>query len=152
MGASLPLEQRRVVEALLQEGLSDVDVARRTGVSRKTVARYRKRLGLPGFRVTVTADSPACGHGHPFPENVAQHASTGWLYCRECRRIRDQARYGPAEPDEAAVLRAVAGDPPKERHAAIAQLDRRQLSAAVIAERVRCSRRTVHRARGKTKV
>jgi DNA-binding NarL/FixJ family response regulator len=100
-------------------------------------------------RQRVTEASPNCRHGHPFPENAARD-SRGWLYCRECNRIR--ARRPAAEPDEVAIERAAAGDPPerltpRERRAAIARLDRQQLSSAVIAERVRCSRRTVHRAR-----
>ena len=153
MAGPLPEGRRRQVEALLRSGLSNVDVQRRTGVDRNTVARYRKRLGLPGFR--VTADSPACRHGHPFPENVARDGK-GWLYCRECNRTRVRAsqQYVPAEPDAVAIDRAVAGDPPerltpRERQAAVLQLTRQQLPASVIAERVGCSRRTVHRLRNK---
>jgi DNA-binding NarL/FixJ family response regulator len=146
---------RQQVEQLLRDGHSNTEVHRRTGVNRGTVARYRRELGLPGY--FTTADSPACRHGHPFPENVA-YDGRGYLICRECRRQhnRDQQRrrYQPAQPDQAAIERAAAGDPPerltpRERRAAIHQLDARQLSSAVIAERVRCSRRTVHRARSK---
>jgi DNA-binding NarL/FixJ family response regulator len=164
-------EKREQVETLLHAGHSDLAIHRETGVDRGTVRRYRKRLGLPGYR--VTADSPACRHGHPFPDNVA-HYPNGWLYCLACSRIRGRNRastyrprkastrqprkrvstYQPVQPDEIAIERAVAGDPPdrltpRERAAAIAQLDRRDYSAAVIAERVRCTPRTVHRARAK---
>lgn len=146
-------EKRQLVEALLHAGHSDLDIHQQTGAARTTVARYRKALGLPGYR--VTADSPACRHGHPFPENVA-YDSNGWLVCRECRRVHGREQharhYVPARADEAAIARAVAGDPPerltpRERHAAIVRLDRREYSAAVIAEHVRCTPRTVHRAR-----
>ena len=55
----------------------------------------------------------------------------------------------PAEPDDAAVIRAVAGDPPPrlrpaERRAAVLQL-RAALPVPVIAEVVHCSERTVWR-------
>jgi DNA-binding NarL/FixJ family response regulator len=172
-------EKREQVEALLYAGHSDLAIHRQTGVDRGTVRRYRKRLGLPGYR--VTADSPACRHGHPFPENIA-HYPNGWLYCLACSRIRGRNRvsihrprkastrrprkartrqprkrtstYVPVQPDEIAIERAVAGDPPdrltpRERAAAIAQLDRRDYSAAVIAEYVRCTPRTVHRVRAR---
>ena len=169
MGPALSADLRLRVEGLLRSGESDLGIQRLTGVSRGTVARYRKRLGLRGYR--TSADSPACRHGHPFPENAA-HNSDGHLVCLECRRILERARYQPVpriaavgngervsyylpvEPDHVAIERAVAGDPPerltpRERHAAIRQLDRWDLSAAAIAERVRCSKRTVHRARAK---
>jgi DNA-binding NarL/FixJ family response regulator len=102
-------------------------------------------------RKRTSESSPACRHGHPFPENAARD-SRGWLYCRECNRVR--ARRPAAEPDEAAIERAAAGDPPerltpRERQAAITRLDQRGLSSAAIAERIRCSRRTVHRARSR---
>jgi hypothetical protein len=148
-------ETRRQVEALLHAGHSDRSIHQATGVARTTIARYRKRLDIPSY--LVTADSPACRHGHPFPENVA-HYPTGWLYCRACARHRSRTwfadNYVPAEPDEAAIERAAAGDPPKrltprERRAAIRQLDAWQLPASVIAERVSCSPRTVHRARSR---
>lgn len=146
-------DSRQQIEALLRGGASDLEIHRRTGAARTTVARHRKALGLPGYR--TTPDSPACRHGHPFPENLGRN-DKGHLICIECRRThwRESAarRYAPAQPDEAAVLRAAAGDAPdrltpRERHAAIARLDRQEMSAAVIAERVRCSKRTVHRAR-----
>lgn len=148
-------ETRQQVESLLHAGHSDRGIHQVTGVSRTTIARYRKRLGLPSY--LVTADSPACRHGHPFPENVGRYPS-GWLYCRACARSRSRTwfadNYVPIEPDEAAIARAAAGDPPdrltpRERHAAIQQLDARGLSAAVIAEHVRCTPRTVHRARSR---
>lgn len=170
--SALPDVLRREVESLLGAGHSDLNVHRLTDVDRGTVRRYRKRLGLPGYR--VTADSPECRHGHPFPENVAYYPN-GWLYCRECARVRGRSRakacqqreeagtaerrgrvsyYQPVQPDEVAIERAVAGDPPdrltpRERAAAIAQLNAWQLPAPEIAERVRCSPRTVYRARSR---
>lgn len=150
-------ETRQRIADLLHAGHSDLAVHLATGAARDTVARHRKRLGLPGYR--TTADSPACRHGHPFPENRGWNKK-GHLICVACVRVSDRAaqqrRYVPAQPDEAAILRAAAGDPPerltpRERHAAIHRLDRRQYSAAVIAERVRCTPRTVHRARTKVK-
>jgi hypothetical protein len=149
----LPDALRQEVEQMLRAGASDLAVHRQTGVARATVARYRKALGLPGYH--TTADSPACRHGHPFPQHLGRNEK-GHLICLECKRIRvrkkARANYTPVQPDEVAIQRAAAGDPPdrltpRERAAAIRQLDRRQLSAAVIAERVRCSRRTVHRRR-----
>lgn len=101
--------------------------------------------------------SPTCKHGHPYPDNLA-HRPNGWAYCRACARIRSRNWFATnragAGPDDAAIARAVAGDPParltpRERHAAIAQLDAQRLPASVIAERVHCSKRTVHRARAK---
>lgn len=34
----------------IEQGFSDLEIARRTGISNKTVARYRKRRGLPNSR------------------------------------------------------------------------------------------------------
>lgn len=151
MKNGLSNDKRQQIETLLRAGLSDRDVHRQTGAARTTVARYRKRLGLPSWQ--TTADSPACRHGHPFPANLAR-TGEGWIYCRECRRIRGRTRYVPAEPDDVAVERAVIGDPPdrltpRERLAAITRLDRRGYSAVAVAERVRCSPRTVYRARSR---
>jgi hypothetical protein len=146
-------ELRRQIKALLQAGHSDLAIHQQTGAARTTIARYRKQLGLPGYR--TTADSPACRHGHPFPQNLGRN-DKDHLICIACRRThwRQQhaRRYVPAQPDEAAIQRAADGDPPerltpRERHAAISLLEEQQMSAAVIAERVRCSRRTVHRTR-----
>ncbi|MFD9004488.1 helix-turn-helix domain-containing protein [Streptomyces sp. NPDC059582] len=150
----LPDGVRREVEALLCAGHSDWEVHRRTGAARRTIRCYRMRLGLPVYM--AAEDSPACRHGHPFPENVARYPSGG-LYCLACAEIRKReyhaSNYEPVQPDEVAIERAVAGDParltPRERSAAIAQLDAWQLPASVIAERVRCSPRTVHRARSR---
>ncbi|MFB7244587.1 hypothetical protein ACFCYX_19265 [Streptomyces populi] len=149
--SGLGSEMRQQVEELLHAGHSDRSIHQATGVSRTTIARYRTRLGLPSWQ--TTADSPACRHGHPFPENLAR-STEGWIFCRECRRIRGRAQYEPVVPDAAAIDRAAAGEPPerltpRERHAAIHQLDAWDLPASVIAARVRCSQRTVHRARSK---
>ncbi|MFF2852616.1 helix-turn-helix domain-containing protein [Streptomyces sp. NPDC058001] len=149
----LSADKRQQIVALLQAGHSDLGIQRRVGVSRATANRYRKQLGLPGYRTTES--SPACRHGHPFPENAARD-NNGWLYCRECRRACARARYQPAQPDEIAIVRAVAGDPPdrltpRERTAAIVRLEVRSLSARVIAERVHCNPRTVHRARSESR-
>lgn len=146
-------DRRLEIEALLREGHSDLAIHQTTGAARTTAARHRKRLDLPGYR--TTADSPACRHGHAFPEHRA-YDTNGWLYCLECRRIRNRARYQPKQPDPAAIERAAAGDPPdrltpRERTAAISQLDAGQLPAQTIAARIHCSKRTVHRARGRTK-
>ena len=161
-------DTRQQIADLLHAGHSDLDIHRRTGAARTTIARHRKQLGLPGYH--TTADSPACRHGHRFPENRRWNEN-GHLICLACRRSRDRARsqpvprqpgqpgqrqrlWEPVQPDPIAIERAIAGDAPdrltpRERHAAIARLDRREYSAAVIAERVRCSKRTVHRARSK---
>ncbi|MFD4596785.1 helix-turn-helix domain-containing protein [Streptomyces sp. NPDC058464] len=148
-------ETRQQIETLLRARHSDRSIHQATGAARTTIARHRKRLGLPAY--LTAADSPTCRHGHSFPENRAFYPN-GWLYCLACARSRNQTwhatNYTPAQPDEAAIERAAAGDPParltpRERHAAITRLDSWQLSAAVIAERVRCSERTVYRARSK---
>lgn len=133
------------IERLLRAGHSDLAVHRLTGASRGTAARYRKRLGLPGYFMNV--DSPSCRHGHSFPENQA-FQSSGWLYCRACSRLR-AAEYRAVEPDEMAIQRAIAGDPPerltpRERAAAVRALTRQGLSAEEIAGRVRCSPRNVY--------
>lgn len=147
------MSTRAAIEELLHAGHSDLDIHRKTGAARTTIARHRKTLGLPGYR--TTADSPACRHGHAFPQNRGWNAK-GHLVCRECVRTSHRAAsrrgYTPAQPDEAAIERATAGDPPdrltpRERHAAITQLNRWKHPADVIAERVHCSPRTVHRAR-----
>jgi len=147
----LPDELRQQAETLLRTRISDAAVSRETGVPRGTVTRWRNELGLPSLR--ITADSPACRHGHPWPENMGRR-NTDWAYCRACARARKRAWLGPAQPDEAAIERAAAGDrperlTPRERHAAIARLDRLRMSAREIAEVVGCSKRTVHRARSK---
>lgn len=140
------------IAALLRDGGSDFAIAAQLGIDRGTVARHRKRLGLPGYR--VNANSPACRHGHPFPQNIA-HDSNGWLYCLECSRTRTRVRTSRAtQPDEIAIERAISGDPPerltpRERAAAVTQLDTWQLDAHLIAERVRCHPRTVHRIRAR---
>lgn len=148
-------ETRQQIEALLRAGHSDRDIHRQTGAARTTIARHRRRLDLPTH--LATADSPSCRHGHAWPENRREN-SNGWTYCLACKRARQRHWWTennpPAQPDEIAIQRATAGDPPdrltpRERHAAIARLDRRDLPAAVIAEHVRCSPRTVHRARSK---
>ncbi|MEU3613436.1 hypothetical protein ABZ725_14130 [Streptomyces sp. NPDC006872] len=148
-------DTRQQIAALLHSGHSDIEVYRRTGAARTTIARHRKHLGLPGYH--TTADSPACRHGHPFPQNLGRNEK-GHLICRECVRASNRAAqrraYIPAQPDEVAVDRAAAGDPParltpRERHAAIRRLDRQPLSAPAIAGRVGCSTRTVQRVRTK---
>lgn len=148
-------ETRQQIEALLHAGHSDREIHRRTGAARTTVARYRARLGLPAY--LTTADSPACRHGHPFPENAA-HYPNGWLYCLACARIRSREwaadNYAPAEPDPIAIERAAAGDPPdrltpRERHVTVLLLTRKKFPASVVAERARCSKRTVHRLRNR---
>lgn len=70
------------------------------------------------------------------------------------RATGDDWVWTPSEPDEVAIERAVAGDPPAnltwiERHAAIARCDQRGLPAPVTAARVGCSRQTVYYARSR---
>jgi hypothetical protein len=144
-------ETRQQIEELLRAGRSNRDINRQTGAHRTTIARYRQQLGIPAQR--TAADPPACTHGHSYPENK-RRAKDGHLYCLACKRLRDRERYVPVQPDDSAIERAVAGDPPdrlspRERHAAIRRLSRSDYPAAVIAEHVRCSPRTVHRARSR---
>jgi IS30 family transposase len=61
------------------------------------------------------------------------------------------------EPDEAAIERTAAGDPPEsltwiERRAAIEQCDRWGLPARITAARVGCARQTVYYARSRRAV
>ncbi|MFI1161332.1 helix-turn-helix domain-containing protein [Streptomyces sioyaensis] len=152
---ALPPDLREQVERLLREGCSDLDIQRRLGVGRGTAARYRKRLGLPGFRTSI--DSPSCRYGHPFPEN-ADRDGNGWLICRACLRDRSRNKrrsYVPVEPDWAVIERAVAGEcperiTPRERAAAVRRLEAQRLNAELIAERVRCHPRTVFRIRSRS--
>lgn len=159
-------DMRARVESMLRAGHSDLAIHEVTGAARNTVARYRKNLGLPGYQ--TREDSPTCRHGHPWPEHRTRDGD-GNLRCRECWRVSNQARYQPrprkpkpstprtrkwqpVQPDPIAIERAAAGDPPdrltpRERHAAIQQLTRWQVPVQTTAERVRCSERTVWRAR-----
>ncbi|MFI6033006.1 helix-turn-helix domain-containing protein [Streptomyces sp. NPDC051315] len=70
------------------------------------------------------------------------------------RAAGDDWTWTPPEPDEAAIERAAAGDPPEtltwvERRAAIAQCDQWGLPARTIAARVGCTRQTVYYARAR---
>ncbi|MEU8839985.1 hypothetical protein AB0D97_12760 [Streptomyces roseus] len=106
-----------------------------------------------GYRRAANRD--ACLHNHLWPEHLA-YDYRGWGYCRACQRgwiqNRQSTGYIPAVPDEAAVKRAVLGDPParltpREREIAVRSLTDRGLPAWLIAEHVRCTPRTVHRIR-----
>lgn len=78
---------------------------------------------------------------------------------RTVHRARSQRRangdtwtWTPPAPDEMAIERAAAGDPPAdltwvERRAAIAQCDQWGLPARTTAQRVGCTRQTVYYAR-----
>ncbi|MEU0317082.1 helix-turn-helix domain-containing protein [Nocardioides sp. NPDC006273] len=99
----------------------------------------------------------ACQRGHPYPANLAID-NRGWKSCRQCRRDSwrrwYRAHYIPAAPDHVAVNRATDGDPParltpRERAAVIHRLDAYGYTARQIADRIGCSKRTVHRARGR---
>lgn len=146
-------EVRQQVISLLTDGNSDIEVYRRTGVARTTVARHRKAAGLPGY--FTSQGRPDCRNGHPWPENRREY-SNGWTYCWGCKRERQRRwwaeNYQPVQPDDMAIERAVAGDPPKrltprERAAAVRRLDAQGLTASVIAIHARCHVRTVHRLR-----
>jgi len=96
-------------------------------------------------------------------EGLSARAVAEQLGCspRTVHRSRNKRRaagddwvWSPPEPDEAAIERAAAGEPPAgltdaERHAAIAQCDRWGLPARVTAHRVGCTRQTVYYARSK---
>lgn len=99
------------------------------------------------------ATRPICKHGHPWPEHLAFN-NRGHATCAECTRISHRRHYVPIEPDEAAIQRAVAGDPPprlspRERAAAVLTLTARNVAAWRIAEQIGCSQRTVHRVRSR---
>ena len=96
-------------------------------------------------------------------QGLSAHAIAAILGCtpRTVHRARAKRRadgdtwtWTPPEPDEAAIERAAAGDPPDgltwtERRAAIAQCDRWGLPAQVTAARVGCTRQTVYYARAR---
>ncbi len=68
------------------------------------------------------------------------------------RAAGDDWAWTPPEPDEAAIERAAAGDPPPgltwmERRAAIARCDQWGLPAHITAQRIGCTTETVHYAR-----
>jgi DNA-binding NarL/FixJ family response regulator len=70
------------------------------------------------------------------------------------RTAGDSWAWAFPEPDEVAVERAAAGEPPEEltwveRRAAIARCDQWGLPVRVIAERVGCTRQTVYYARSR---
>jgi DNA-binding NarL/FixJ family response regulator len=113
---------------------------------------------------------PACRHGHPYPQHLA-HDNRGWAFCRACARTANRAHYTRNQPavaaarraaarraaavDPMAVERAISGDPPKrltpvERAEIVAVLTRRGLSVQQIAERARCTGRTVTRIRARS--
>jgi DNA-binding NarL/FixJ family response regulator len=142
----------RLIEQQLRDGGSDKGIARQLGVDWRTVARRRKALGLPGY--LTNAASPHCRHGHPFPENL-KFNNRGHLLCTACHReVHRRLAQAAAAPDDVAVERAVAGDPPPrlthhERRAAVLQLDAWGYSADQIAARVGCTTRTVYRIRAR---
>ncbi|MCP3820111.1 hypothetical protein NLX86_19020 [Streptomyces sp. A3M-1-3] len=140
-------EMRKLLEA---GGISDIDIARQVGADRRTVYRLRRKVGIPGYR--ELADT--CLHGHPYPENLG-HRPNGWRYCKGCHRDHKKRYKAAAAFDEAAVERAAAGDPPerlspREREAAVLRLGS-HLSPEDIAERVRCTTRTVWRIRARNR-
>jgi DNA invertase Pin-like site-specific DNA recombinase len=70
------------------------------------------------------------------------------------RAAGDDWTWSAPEPDEAAIERAAAGDPPAdltwvERRAAIAQCDQWGLPVRITAARVGCTRQTVYFARAR---
>lgn len=73
------------------------------------------------------------------------------------RAAGDDWAWTASEPDEIAIERAAAGEPPAdltwvERRAAIAQCDQWGLPARVTAQRVGCTRQTVYYARSRAAV
>lgn len=92
------------VRRLWEEGRTDAAIARELGTDRKTVAGYRRRLGLPP-RWTLA-------------ELMRQRHAAGMLAVRDAavaaRRAELPARYGlPADlaPVQVAVVLALAGGP-----------------------------------------
>ncbi|MGW1154527.1 helix-turn-helix domain-containing protein [Streptomyces rubiginosohelvolus] len=139
------------IRKLLEDGQSDLAISRTLGISRKTAALHRRQLGIPPHY--ANADSTHCRHGHPFTRDNEAFNANGHRYCRACVRQRQHGRkrtWVPVAPDEIAIERATAGDPPerltpRERAQAVLALRARQLSAQQAAERVGCTPRTVWR-------
>ncbi|ARX81587.1 hypothetical protein SMD44_00985 [Streptomyces alboflavus] len=148
---------RQQILALAAAGHSDSSIHRITGISRVTIARYRRGYTPPPPH--TTADNTQCRNGHSYPDNLRTD-SNGWHYCTQCRRAkakrwRDRNPM-PAQPDTVAILRAVHGDPPqrltpRERTEAVRQLTDGGLSVTLIAARLRCHPKTVKRARRRLK-
>jgi DNA-binding NarL/FixJ family response regulator len=93
---------------------------------------------------------PQCGVPRPLKIRAAtQRAEAEQRVCTACNTTN--IRNWPVEPDEMAIERLVAGIPvrarPVERQAAVAYLTRQRLSAAQIARRIGCTKRTVERHR-----
>lgn len=142
------------IDALLRAGHSNMHIVRELHLSAKAVAARRADLGLrPHF---AHRTDPFCRHGHPWPQHL-RFDSRGGQYCAACQTEQRTARRraaGPRPLDEAAVARAVAGDPPtglppREREVAVLTLTARGASTTAIAERVRCTTRTVSRIRAR---
>ncbi len=148
---TVPHPRHDDIRKLLEDGHSDLAISRTLGISRKTAALHRRQLGIsPHY---ANADSTHCRHGHPFNADNEAFNTSGHRYCRACVRQRQCGRkrtWVPVVPDEIAVERATAGDPPerltpRERAQAVLALRARQLSAQQAAERVGCTPRTVWR-------
>ncbi|MFJ4473194.1 helix-turn-helix domain-containing protein [Streptomyces sp. NPDC089424] len=95
-----------------------------------------------GFSARAIADRLGCSQ-RTVHRSRAQRRAAG-----------DDWTWAEPEPDEAAIERAAAGDPPAgltwvERRAAIARCDQWGLPVRVTAERVGCSRQTVYYARSR---
>ncbi|MFF1499712.1 helix-turn-helix domain-containing protein [Streptomyces sp. NPDC058316] len=139
------------IRRLLEAGESNLAIQRTLGIDRATAGRYRKQLGIAPYR--TTRSSTHCRHGHPFNADNEAFNAGGHRYCRACVRQRQRGRrrtWAPVAPDEIAIERAIAGDPPerltpRERAQAVLVLRARQISAEQVAEHVRCTPRTVWR-------
>ncbi len=147
---TVPHPRHDDIRKLLEDGHSDLAISRTLGISRKTAALHRRQLGIPPHY--TNAESTHCRHGHPFNADNEAFNTSGHRYCRACVRQRQRGRkraWTPVVPDEVAVERATAGDPPdrltpRERAQAVLAL-RARLSAQQAAERVGCTPRTVWR-------
>lgn len=101
---------------------------------------------------TVTETGLCPRYRHPYPEMRRRRSLNGQprFYCRGC--ATDHAQHGAWEPDDGAVYRAVAGDPPRylhpeERRRAVLILWDRGVSITESAVRARCTPRQVSRIR-----
>jgi hypothetical protein len=86
-----PLETRRAVAALLAEGLSRAEVARRLGISRATVTYHAQQLGLPSQaqaarRYDWAAIRRYYDEGHSVRERIAEFGFSTDAWAAAVRR------------------------------------------------------------------
>lgn len=124
--------------------------------ARAATRKCRACVGLQqrtGFR-PYAANIPCPQCDNPRPVWIFRAKELRIAQTRKCQACAlTNITHDFPEPDEMAVARLLAGQPvkatPTERNQAVATLTRRRLSAAEIARRIGCTKRTVERHRAK---